>query len=248
MLQNVAEIISRSFPVNWVFKRRLTNIESGFISQPFFFNYNQMARHKVRLKMVLNCIVTWPLLAQGRVSSFVSATALFWSSCHASGSSVIQSKTRDSTQETLVWTVTAWAIPRAIWAAPGGRAAWIIISDEPLSNKQQTFPMYRWARFPAAAPHSRAGRTRGWTLPWASSGHVTTQSELAMPATATVTIPNFATKKLSTGAKTNGRQLPSFVRRRAEAVSFHRAVMQNIDWYIAFIKVVESSRCCAGVS
>ena len=135
MLQNVAEIISRSFPVNWVFKRRLTNIESGFISQPFFLDYHQMARLKVRLKMVLNCIVTWPLLAQGRVSSFVSATALFWSSCHASGSSVIQSKTRDSTQETLVWTVTAWAIPRAIWAAPGGRASWYDQLWRAINNK-----------------------------------------------------------------------------------------------------------------
>ena len=35
MLQKVNEIISPSFPVIRVFKRRLTNIEDGFILQPF---------------------------------------------------------------------------------------------------------------------------------------------------------------------------------------------------------------------
>ena len=36
MLQNVDEIISLPFPINGVFNRRLTNIEVGFILQPFF--------------------------------------------------------------------------------------------------------------------------------------------------------------------------------------------------------------------
>ena len=40
MLQNVDEIVSRPFPVNWVFNRRLTNFEDGFILQPFFLDYN----------------------------------------------------------------------------------------------------------------------------------------------------------------------------------------------------------------
>ena len=36
VVENVDEIISLSFPVNWVFTRRLTNIEVGFILQPIF--------------------------------------------------------------------------------------------------------------------------------------------------------------------------------------------------------------------
>ena len=36
MLKNVDDIISRPFPVNRVFNRKLTNFDIGFILQPFF--------------------------------------------------------------------------------------------------------------------------------------------------------------------------------------------------------------------
>ena len=55
MLQNVDEIISWPFPVNWVFNQRLTNIEVGFILKPFF-DYNWIMRLKVCLKLVFNSI------------------------------------------------------------------------------------------------------------------------------------------------------------------------------------------------
>ena len=53
---SVDEIITgrRPFPVNWVFNRILTNFEVGFILQPFFLDYNWIARLKVLLKVVLN--------------------------------------------------------------------------------------------------------------------------------------------------------------------------------------------------
>ena len=38
MLQDVDEIISQPFPVNCVFHESLTNIEAGFILQPFFLS------------------------------------------------------------------------------------------------------------------------------------------------------------------------------------------------------------------
>ena len=47
MLQNVEEIVSPSFPVIRVFIWRLTNIEVGFISQPFFLDNIQIVRLKV---------------------------------------------------------------------------------------------------------------------------------------------------------------------------------------------------------
>ena len=50
MLKNVDEIIGRPFPNNGVFNWRLTNL------QPFFLDYNQIARLKVSLKVVLNLI------------------------------------------------------------------------------------------------------------------------------------------------------------------------------------------------
>ena len=56
MLKNVDEIIGRPFPNNGVFNWRLTNFEVGFILQPFFLDYNRIARLKVRLKVVLNLI------------------------------------------------------------------------------------------------------------------------------------------------------------------------------------------------
>ena len=62
MLKNVDEIIGRPFPNNGVFNWRLTNFEVGFILQPFFLDYNRIARLKVRLKVVLNLIGIYHVL------------------------------------------------------------------------------------------------------------------------------------------------------------------------------------------
>ena len=58
MLQNVDDITTLPFPVNWVFNQRLTNIEhwSWFYFTNIFVNNNGIARLKVHLKVVLNCM------------------------------------------------------------------------------------------------------------------------------------------------------------------------------------------------
>ena len=50
MLQNFDEIISQPFPVNRLFNQILTNIEVGFILQPFLIEQLGF------MKLVLNCI------------------------------------------------------------------------------------------------------------------------------------------------------------------------------------------------
>ena len=65
MLQNVDEIISQPFPVNWVFnfETLIDKLWGWFYFTIIFLDYNQIARPKVLLKVVLNLIV-WDYVIQ----------------------------------------------------------------------------------------------------------------------------------------------------------------------------------------
>ena len=105
MLQNVDEIISQPFPVNWVFNQRLTNFEVGFILQPIL-DYNQIARLKVSLKVILNSIGrTWKAL--GSVSVHLSLYQCI--NPQALILTVSWNQWKSSLSQTWVWTIQVFS-------------------------------------------------------------------------------------------------------------------------------------------